>query len=343
MSFKHEIVQMGAKGAVVAGIGFAALVGINSELGGIFDLPNIGGDISRPDIEGQYRAAISNLRFPDTIPVIEATVTGNSSLQEQQKSHVWGFGLVYNAVVAPFTTQNASVTRTGNVRIEAPRDAIMGIKPYALASSSKTKPEYGVEIDVNVDKLVTQRMTMGTAIDSTGHKEAHTSNGFLDRYLNVFTDSSDDGNREVNLVDFTDQTIQQECATTIAPNVPAGIQTAAIDQMKFSAEEVAAIPGKQQIAAVLNKLASVPITVKLEHANGQLVEPNAVTLPQPANMTTPAMLAKALGASPKDVHVNATPEQCALLPQAAWQQTAMQETYDQQAGKILASGGQSNG
>jgi hypothetical protein len=346
MSFKHEMGRLSAKSAVMAGIGVAALVGINHELGNIH-LPHIGlpsfGNPTPPDLEGKYAATISKVWVPDDTPVLRAYATGQSNLHIPYSLGVWGIGAVVDAVAngTHLGGKDANVVRTDTVDLEVPRNAIAAIKPYALPGTKTTnKNHYGIELDVNTDLIQTHRMDPQTPLDSHGVKEAHSGDALLNRFQDVFTDGSDGANRGVTFADYTDGQMAQTCAESIVSYIQGGIESAFTDEMQITAQAAARV-GDQKTAASVDDLSRLPIRVVLEHA-GWPVEPNVVTLPPPPNMTTTAMLAKQLGEDPKNVHIN-TSSGCTPKRAAEWQMTTLIEAYNNQAAGVTTAGaGQSH-
>lgn len=343
MSFKHELVQMGAKSAVIAGVGLAALSLINHELD-VIHLPNIGlpsfGNPTPPDLEGKYSATISKVWLPEDTPVLRAYATGTSNLHIPYSLNVWGIGPIVEAVAngTHLGGKDANVVRTQTVDIEVPKNAIAAIKPYALPD---TKTAYGIELDINTDLVQTHVMDPQTPLDSHGVKEAHSGDAFLNRAQNVFSDGSDGANRGVTFADYTDRQMAHTCAESIASYIQGGIKSAFTDEIQISTQ-AATQTGRQKTAASLRDLSRLPVQVVLEHA-GKPVNPEVVTLPPPPNMTTTAMLATQLGEKPQDVHIN-TSSGCTPKRAAEWQMTTLIQAYNSQAAGITtASTGQSNG
>lgn len=343
MSFKHEIGRLSAKGAVIGGIGLAALVGVNHELGN-FHLPHIGlpsfGNPTPPDLEGKFSATISDVWVPDDTPVLRAYATGKSNLHIPYSLNVWGIGPVVDFVAnsTHLGGKDANVVRDDTVDIEVPKDAIVAMKPYTVPGTNTTdKKHYGIELDINTDLIQTHVLDPQTPLDSHGVKEAHTGEALINRFENVFTDGSDGGNRGVTFADYTDGQMAQTCAESVASYIQGGIKTAFEDEIQISTQ-AASQTGRQETAASLRDLSRLPVEVVLEHA-GKPVNPGVVTLPQPTYMTTLAMLAKQLGEDPKNVHIN-TSSGCTPKRAAEWQMTTLIEQYNNQAtGVTTASTG----
>ena len=340
MSFKHEMVQTVAKGALVVGIGYVALVGINNEIGSI-GLPNIGlpgfGNPTPPDLEGKYSATISKVWVPDDTPVLRAYATGNSNLHIPYSLNVWGIGPVVDALAngTHLGGKDANIVRDDTVDLEVPRSAIVDMKPYVLSGTNTTdKKRYGIELDVNTDLIQTHVMDPQTPLDSHGVKEAHSGDALLNRFQNVFTDGSDGANRGVTFADYTDGQMAQTCADSIVSSIQGGIESAFTDEIQISAQ-AATIAGKKDAAVSLRDLSRLPVKVVLKHA-GQPVNPGVVTLPPPAHMTTTAMLANQLGEDPKNVHIN-TSAGCTPKRAAEWQMTTLIEQYNSQTAEIAAA------
>src|SRR5579884_326969 len=262
--------------AAAAGLAAASVLAVEAIKGTFnFELPSIHGSLTSPDIAGEERAVISDIRLPHVLPIVQASVVGETSIKEEPRTSVPIIKLLWNPVGAPLFSQSTSVTREGIVRIEAPEDAVQ-TRPYRIKGSSSTKSIFGIEVDLDTSKLYSERINMATATNG-GSKSANTAEGILERGLNVITDNTNGGGREATLADFTDRIIQDSCSSTLTN--PSLIQEGVVEDVRWSLDFIAAADANAKVDKAVKQLGSEPIRVVLTN-NGQLLSPGAkITLP----------------------------------------------------------------